>query len=113
MYSVSEARKWLDGGSVGYPTTFDDYDFTTIEPDERAVAVGRKIYGKGILKYLAAAPKIFCSTIETLNTDKKFDGILFNNKKLLTLALPIRIFLSVSNLIRSGSLDHNHCHLFL
>lgn len=63
-------RHWLDVGSVGYPATFADYDFTTIEPDPRAVAAGRRRFG---------SERIHCATIETWRTGRLYDGVLFNN----------------------------------
>ncbi len=68
--------RWLDVGSVGYATTFSDYDFTTIEPDERVVKVGRRLFGSSPRWF---RPKIFAATIDTYATTEKFDGILFNN----------------------------------
>ena len=74
------AKRWLDVGSIGYATSFDEYEFTTIEPDERIVLLGRKMFSKGILNRLhISAPRIQCHTIENFDADKKFDGIVFNN----------------------------------
>lgn len=69
-HPVSAYRRWLDVGSVGYPTTFDDYDFTTIEPDPRAVAAGRRRF---------TSDRIHCATIETWQSGRLYDGVVFNN----------------------------------
>lgn len=62
--------KWLDVGSVGYPTTFKDYSFDTIEPSRKAVEQGRLMFG---------SQRIFQGTIETYKTAAPYDGLLFNN----------------------------------
>jgi len=60
-----EAHRWLDVGSIGYVTTFDEYDFTTIEPDERIVRLGRRLFGpRGLSARLRPRQRIQCSTIE-------------------------------------------------
>jgi SAM-dependent methyltransferase len=69
-HPLSRFLRWLDVGSVGYPTTFGDYDFTTIEPDPRAVRAGRRRFGN---------ERIHCATIETWRGGRAYDGILFNN----------------------------------
>lgn len=76
----SSAKRWLDVGAIGYSTTFDEYDFTTIEPDERIVNLGRRLFKKGILTNpLRKNPDIYCNTIDNFKSDKKFDGIVFHN----------------------------------
>jgi len=72
----SNFKKWLDVGSIGYPTTFDGYDFQTIEPDKRVVNLGRKLFGS---KIPWKKQSIHCATVETFKTSDVFDGILFNN----------------------------------
>lgn len=76
----STAKRWLDVGSIGYATTFDEYDFTTIEPDERIVNLGCKLFKKGMLTNpLRKKPKIFSNTIDNFGSDQKFEGIVFHN----------------------------------
>ena len=62
--------KWLDVGSVGYPTIFEDYSFDTIEPSQKAVEKGRQMFG---------SQRIYQGTIETFVPSCKYDGLLFNN----------------------------------
>lgn len=69
-------RAWLDVGSIGYATTFSDYRFTTIEPDERVVELGRRLFAG--FKFWQRA-RIQCATLESFVTQARFDGILFNN----------------------------------
>lgn len=63
-------QKWLDVGSVGYPTVFKDYSFDTVEPSQKAVEKGRQMFG---------SQRIYQGTIETFNPTCKYDGLLFNN----------------------------------
>jgi len=65
-----EKREWLDVGSSGSPTAFEDINFTTIEPDPRVVEIGRELYNKD---------RIHCSTIEYFRSETEFDGIVFNH----------------------------------
>ena len=63
-------KRWLDVGSAGYPTTFSEYDFDTLEPDYRIVAIGRELFKTN---------RIFCSNIENYKSSKRYDGVLFQN----------------------------------
>jgi len=63
-------HRWLDVGSAGCPTVFENYDFTTVEPSPDAVNIGKKLYNPD---------KIVCGTIETFSAEEPFDGILFQN----------------------------------
>ncbi len=62
--------RWLDVGSVGYPTLSKDYDFHTIEPSQKAVDKGKELFDP---------KKIFQGTIDTYSPSVTYDGILFNN----------------------------------
>ncbi len=62
--------KWLDVGSVGYPTMFRDYDFHTLEPSRKAVEQGKRLFD---------SKRIFQGTIETYSPSATYDGLLFNN----------------------------------
>ena len=66
----SKYKKWLDVGSCGYPTTFIDFDFTTIEPDRHMVALSKELFDEA---------KIFCSDLISFQTKEKFDAIIFNH----------------------------------
>jgi len=63
-------RRWLDVGSAGSPTAFDDFEFTTIEPDPRVVRVGRSLF---------RAERIFAATLENFTPERLFDGVVFNH----------------------------------
>lgn len=63
-------RRWLDVGSAGYPTSFEDYEFTTIEPSEAAVAYGQSTWRRD---------RIHNATIEVFETEQQFDGVVFLN----------------------------------
>ncbi len=62
--------RWLDVGSVGYATQFDDFEFNTVEPDPRAVAIGKSLF---------RPERIHCGVIQSLDWKTKFDGIVFLN----------------------------------
>jgi len=67
---ASEYPNWLDVGACGCSTTFNDYNFTALEPDSRVVEAGKRIF---------KSQNIFCSTLERFETKEIYDGILFNN----------------------------------
>ena len=69
-HAPGQYRRWLDVGSVGYPTTFDEYEFTTIEPDVRAAQAGEALFKSG---------RIHGATLESWHDDRLYDGLLFNN----------------------------------
>lgn len=69
-FPASEYPRWLDVGSAGSPTAFTDYEFTTIEPDPRAVEVGRELF---------SGERIFCSILEEYKPERPFDGLVFMN----------------------------------
>jgi SAM-dependent methyltransferase len=69
-HPVERYPRWLDVGSAGCPTTFDDYAFTTSEPEPRAVAAGRRRFQND---------RIHCATIDTWLGGRDYDGILFND----------------------------------
>jgi hypothetical protein len=69
-HAPAEYRRWLDVGSVGYPTTFDDYEFTTIEPDARAARAGEALFRTG---------RVHGSTLDAWHPADRYDGLLFNN----------------------------------
>lgn len=95
-----EAKRWLDVGSVGYATTFDEYDFTTIEPDERIVMLGRKLFQpKGLKSLIGKKAKIYCNTIENFQDGKLFDGIVFNNS-FYCLPFPMEGLFKAAKLLR-------------
>lgn len=95
----AEAKHWLDVGSIGYATTFEEYDFTTIEPDQRIVNLGCRLFKKGILNNpLRKNPKIFSNTIDNFVTDQKFDGIVFHNS-FYCLPFPFEGLLKASELL--------------
>ncbi len=62
--------RWLDVGSSGCATSFDDYHFVTVEPSEAAVAYGRATW---------RAERIHQGVIETFQSNELFDGIVFLN----------------------------------
>ncbi|MEO5375122.1 MAG: class I SAM-dependent methyltransferase [Alphaproteobacteria bacterium] len=63
-------RRWLDIGSAGCPTAFDDFEFTTMEPSAAAVAFGRRHF---------RADRIHCGVIDTIEERNAFDGVVFLN----------------------------------
>ncbi len=67
-FEPSRYRRWLDVGSAGYPTAFDDYDFVTVEPSPAAVALGKQRF---------RSENIRLGTIESLDGDGSFDGVVF------------------------------------
>lgn len=69
-FSSQEYPKWLDVGSAGYPTTFKNYNFTTIEPDYRTVEIGRRLFNR---------EKIVCTIVDDLPLDEVYDGIVFHH----------------------------------
>lgn len=69
-YPANQHYKWLDVGSAGFPTTFKEYSFTTIEPDNRTVEIGKKLFNES---------NIICSILDNFSTNKKFDGIVFHH----------------------------------
>jgi len=69
-HPAGEFYRWLDVGSVGYPTTFDEYEFTTIEPDAAAARAGEVLFGTG---------RIHAATLDRWSDDRQYDGLLFNN----------------------------------
>lgn len=69
-HPAGQFHRWLDVGSVGYPTTFDDYEFTTIEPDASAARAGEALFGTG---------RIHAATLDRWSDDRPYDGLLFNN----------------------------------
>ncbi len=78
--SPADGKRWLDVGSIGYATSFDEYEFTTIEPDQRIVELGRKLFKQSWAKsLLGIKSRIHCHTIESFEDSKLFDGIVFNN----------------------------------
>lgn len=93
------ARRWLDVGSIGYATTLGRYDFRTIEPDPRIVALGRRHFRKRF--HFWSKPRIDCATIETHETIEKYDGILFNNS-FYCLTTPLRSLMKASEMLRPG-----------
>lgn len=84
--------KWLDVGAVGYATTFNDYNFTTIEPDRRVVELGRNLF---------QSQKIFCHTLETFETKNVWDGILFNNS-FYCVSTPKRTLSKAHSILKNG-----------
>jgi SAM-dependent methyltransferase len=84
--------RWLDVGSVGYPTTFDDYVFTTVEPDPRAVRAGRRHF---------QSERIHCATVETWHGEAGYDGILFNNS-FYCITTPAAALRAARELLRPG-----------
>jgi SAM-dependent methyltransferase len=88
----TEHHKWLDVGSAGVPTTFKDFDFTTIEPDERTVMIGRKRF---------ATEKINCATLETYDPKEQYDGVLFHNS-FYCLPDPEKSLQKASQLLKRG-----------
>ena len=69
-FPVQDYHKWLDVGSVGYPTSFEDYEFHTLEPSWKAVETGKKLFN---------SERIFQGSISTFKPSRIYDGILFNN----------------------------------
>lgn len=69
-FPALDYHKWLDVGSVGYPTSFEDYEFHTLEPSQKAVETGKKLYNPA---------RIFQGSISTFKPSTIYDGIIFNN----------------------------------
>ncbi len=92
--------RWLDVGSIGYATTFDEYDFTTIEPDQRIVKLGRKLFRPA---GLFPSHAIHCSTVEDFETDIGFNGVLFNNS-FYCITTPAQALASVARLLNDDGL---------
>ncbi|MBI4968093.1 MAG: class I SAM-dependent methyltransferase [Rhodospirillales bacterium] len=63
-------RRWLDVGSAGCPTAFDDFEFTTLEPSIDAVVFGQSHFNKDRVKL---------GVIDHYADDRPFDGIVFLN----------------------------------
>lgn len=61
---------WLDVGSAGYPTTFREYNFKTIEPDDRTVKIGQELF---------ESKNIECNILEHYHSEEKLDAILFHH----------------------------------
>lgn len=61
---------WLDIGSAGVPTSFSNYNFTTIEPDSRTVKIGKEMFNPG---------KIHCTVLEQYSPLEPYDGLLFHH----------------------------------
>jgi hypothetical protein len=89
---AAQYRRWLDVGSVGYPTTFTDYEFTTIEPDARAAQAGADLFKTG---------RIHAATVEQWHDAQAYDGLLFNNS-FYCLTNPAAALLASARLLRSG-----------
>lgn len=62
--------QWLDVGSAGCPTVFDDFRFHTVEPDARIVAMGQQRF---------RADRIHCGVIETFTAVESLDGVVFHD----------------------------------
>ncbi|WP_146210680.1 class I SAM-dependent methyltransferase [Azospirillum sp. TSO35-2] len=62
--------QWLDVGSAGCPTAYDDFQFHTVEPDARVVAVGQQRF---------RADRIHYGVIETFTAVPRLDGIVFHD----------------------------------
>lgn len=62
--------KWLDVGSCGVPTVFPDFEFTTVEPDPRVVAYGRKFFHPD---------RVHQGTIQSYQDEGTLDGVVFQN----------------------------------
>lgn len=69
-FDIEKYNNWLDVGSAGYPTSFKDINFLTIEPDPRVVKVGQELFNKN---------NISCNIVENFKPDSKIDGVLFAN----------------------------------
>lgn len=69
-FPANHYSKWLDVGSAGYPTTFEEYCFTTIEPDNRTVEIGKRLFKES---------NIVCSILDNFASNEKFDGIVFHH----------------------------------
>lgn len=94
-----DAKRWLDVGSIGYATSFEEYDFTTIEPDKRIVDLGRKLFKRdGVKGLLGIDPRIHSHTIESYQDSRLFDGIVFNNS-FYCLPFPMDGLRKASNLL--------------
>lgn len=87
-------HRWLDVGSAGSPTAFSDFEFTTVEPDPRVVALGRKLFHPD---------RIVCGILDTFETERRFDGVVFHNS-LYCLPDPNTAFARVRDLVREGGL---------
>jgi SAM-dependent methyltransferase len=96
----SAGKRWLDVGSIGYVTSFKEYEFTTIEPDERIVALGRKMFrGGGLRGWFGKGARIYCHTIESYNDSDLFDGVVFHNS-FYCLPFPREGLLKASRLLK-------------
>ena len=62
--------QWLDVGSAGCPTAYDDFQFHTVEPDARVVAVGQQRF---------RADRVHCGVIETFAAVSHLDGVVFHD----------------------------------
>lgn len=62
--------QWLDVGSAGCPTAYDDFQFHTVEPDARVVAVGQRRF---------RADRVHCGVIETFTAVSRLDGVVFHD----------------------------------
>ena len=69
-FDYNKYKYWLDIGSAGYPTTFKNYEFTTIEPDPRTVSIGQNLFKN---------KNIICDVFDNYETDKKINGIVFHH----------------------------------
>ena len=85
---------WLDVGSAGCPTAWEDFEFHTVEPDRRVVALGREIY---------RADRIHCGILETLSFDRPLDGIVYHDS-FYCVPSPNEALAQARRLLRSGGL---------
>lgn len=69
-FSAEEYPNWLDIGSAGYPTMFEHYNFITIEPDPRAVLLGKALFN---------GEKIICNVFEKYESSTRVQGIVFHH----------------------------------
>ncbi len=93
-YFASEYPNWLDVGSVGYATSFNDYRFTTIEPFIPSVKYGKSRW---------CAERIHNSVIEIFETEDIFDGVVFLNSLYCT-PTPATALARAHNLLREGGI---------
>ncbi|MBF0285613.1 MAG: methyltransferase domain-containing protein [Magnetococcales bacterium] len=87
-----EHPRWLDVGSAGPPTAFDDFHFTTLEPSPDAVRFGRRHFNP---------ERIHGGVIEHYQADQPFDGVLFLGS-LYCIPTPDEALASAARLLRPG-----------